>query len=85
MSAFDIWIKNMGKFLLMMALGIGLGEAVVKSPIWLLPYLILGIVIVGWGWYSYGVAKLEAKRAKQEAEHEAEMEKLNKRPRRTVF
>lgn len=81
----NIWLRSMGKFLLVMALGIGLGEAVAKSPIWLLPYLVIGIAILGWGWYSYGMARLEAQRAKREAEHEAEMEKLRKRPRRTVF
>lgn len=81
----DIWLKSMGKFLLAMAAGIGLAEAVARSPIWLLPYLIVGIAILGWGWYSYGVARFEAERAKREAEHEAEMAKLRKRPRRTVF
>lgn len=74
----------MSKFLLAIALGIGLAEAFLKSPIWLLPYLVVGVAIVGWGWYSYGVAKLETERAKQETEHEAEMARLRKRPRRTV-
>lgn len=82
---FNIWIKSMGKFLLVMALGIGLGEAVVRSPVWLLPYLIIGVAIIGWGWYSYWLAKLQAERDRREAEHEAEMAKLRKRPRRTVF
>ena len=82
---FNIWIKSMGKFLLVMALGIGLAEAVTKSPMWLLPYLLIGAAVVGWGWYSYRVAKLKAERARQEAEHEEEMAKLRKRPRRTVF
>lgn len=75
----------MGKFLFVMALGIGLGEAVVRSPAWLIPYLIVGVAVIGWGWYSYGVAKIRAEDAKREAEHEAKMAKLRKKPRRTVF
>lgn len=82
---FDIWIRSMGKFVLAMALGIGLAEAVLKSPVWLLPYLLIGVAIVGWGWYSYGIAKFKAEQAAREAKHEEEMAKLRKRPRRTVF
>jgi len=82
---FGIWMRLMGKFLLAMALGIGLAEAVIISPAWLLPYLIIGLGVIGWGWYSYVLARIEAEQLAREARHEEEMARLRKRPRRTVF
>ncbi len=75
----------MCKFLLAMALGIGLAKVFVHSPAWLLPYLIMGLGVIGWGWYSYALARIEAEQALREAKHQEEMAKLRKRPRRTVF
>lgn len=81
---FNQWFKYYGKFLLLVALGLGLGKAFAMMPFWMVPYAFLGIALAVGAYYSYARAKIDIDYKQNMAKLEEER-KTRKRPRRTVF